>query len=128
MNPIIDAYFDDIEVHLIRSLAVHTYEIIRRETASADGKLRARLNLTNGHLVEFFVYLAEANGHIASPKYSFHWQDEAHQLVCRWDNVPHYPTLPHAPHHLHHADGSITGVNPPPDFFSIIQGIEAAIL
>lgn len=41
-------------------------------------------------------------------KYSFHWQKESGELIPRWDNAPHFPTIVTFPHHRHLSDGSVT--------------------
>ena len=33
--------------------------------------------------------------------YSFHWQKNDEQLICRWDNAPYHPEIATAPHHKH---------------------------
>ncbi len=38
-------------------------------------------------------------------KYSYHWQDPRHQLIVRWDNIPHHPHIITFPHHRHESGG-----------------------
>jgi hypothetical protein len=33
--------------------------------------------------------------------YSFHWQKADGELICRWDDAPHYPDLETFPFHKH---------------------------
>jgi hypothetical protein len=33
--------------------------------------------------------------------YRFHWQDENHQLIARWDNAPHFLEIKSFPAHKH---------------------------
>jgi len=33
--------------------------------------------------------------------YSYHWQNKDGNLICRWDNAPHYSELKTSPHHKH---------------------------
>lgn len=124
MNPIIEQYFATIEVRLLQSPIIINYQIIRREIAPADGKLRVKAVLSDGGTAELFEYVSESDGQIQLLKYSFHWQDTEGNLRQRWDNAPHYPGLPYAPHHIHQADGSVEGVAEVPDIFSVIQKIE----
>ncbi|MCA9964527.1 MAG: hypothetical protein KC423_09795 [Anaerolineales bacterium] len=127
MNQLIDAYFSTIEVNLIHSSSVETYQIIRREITPDDGKLRLRVSLLNKGFLEFFLYVRQIDESIHTVKYSFHWQAPNGTLRQRWDNAPHHPLLPHAPHHVHLADGTIKGVTPPPNFFTIMHEIEQAV-
>ncbi len=42
-------------------------------------------------------------------KYTYHWQDRAGQLRCRWDNAPHWPGVISYPHHQHtDSEGMVT--------------------
>lgn len=34
-------------------------------------------------------------------KYSYHWQNENNEMILRWDNAPHFPSVSTFPHHLH---------------------------
>ncbi len=101
MNSLIVSYFYEIELRLIESPVVASYEQVRREVTLTRGKLRVRATLVDGSLLELFEYVAEEKERIVLRKYSFHWQDARGELICRWDNVKHYPELPNAPHHLH---------------------------
>ncbi len=42
MNPVIEQYFDRIETRLLQSPTIVAYQIIRREVALADGKMRLK--------------------------------------------------------------------------------------
>jgi hypothetical protein len=52
MNPIIEAYFDALEMQLIQTPAVVAYQIISREVSVSDGKLRMKAVLHDGGLAE----------------------------------------------------------------------------
>lgn len=127
MNPIIEQHFDTVEIRLLQSPVVITYQITRREVASADGKLRIKLELNDGGAVELFEYVSEAEGDLHLLKYSFHWQDAQGNLRKRWDNAPHYPNLPNAPHHVHLSDNTVQGVTKIPDILSILEQIEKSL-
>jgi hypothetical protein len=127
MNPIIEKHFDEIETYLLTSAAIAWYEIVRREIALFDGKLRIRAELTNNHTIELFEYVSEENGRLSFLKYSYHWQNSAGQLVKRWDNAPHFPDLPNAPHHIHHADGSTSSGASALDSLNVLVLIETAV-
>ena len=127
MNPIIARHFDEVEARLIQSPAIISFQTLRREIASADGKLRIKAELRGGGIVELFEYVAESEGRIHLLKYSFHWQTAQRELRKRWDNAPHYPNLPNAPHHVHNESGSVQEVMKVPDMFFVIAEIERAL-
>jgi len=37
--------------------------------------------------------------------YSYHWENAERDLICRWDNTPHFPKLSDFPHHVHIRSG-----------------------
>jgi hypothetical protein len=123
MNPLIEEYFDEAEVCLIASQAVSSYTLVRREIAAADGKLRVKVSLHDGSMLEFFLYVRERGGQIRQEKYSFHWQDAHGKLIRRWDNAPHHPLLANAPHHLHLADESAEAVLKVPDLPCVLEQV-----
>ena len=127
MNPIIEQYFDAVEVRLIQSSVIVGYQIIRREVAPADGKFRVKVILNDGGVAELFEYVSEAEGHIRLLKYSFHWQDVQGKLKQRWDNAPHYPDLSNSPHHVHLEDDVVREVTEVPDIIFVIEQIEQVL-
>jgi hypothetical protein len=127
MNPIIIEHFDTYEVKLIESPAIVSYQILRREIAAVDGKLRIKAALIDEGSLELFEYVAESHRHIRVLKYSFHWQDARGRLRRRWDNAPHYPNLPNAPHHVHSKNDSVRESRQVPDAFFVISEIEKAL-
>ena len=127
MNSIIRQRFDTIEALLIENPVIISYEVLRCEIASSDGKLRIKAVLSDGGTLELFEYVAESGGYIHLLKYSFHWQDTQAKLKKRWDNAPHYPNLPNSPHHIHLEDGLVQEIMDVTDVFSVIEQIEAAL-
>ena len=124
MNTRIRRHFDEIEVRLIESSAILSYEIIREEISLDDGKLRLRAKLVDGGMLECFVYCKEIGRSLQADKYSFHWQDAQGNLVRRLDNAPHHPELPHAPHHLHINQNRVEGYGGSPDLFLFVAEME----
>ncbi len=124
MNPIIRQHFDTVETCLIESSVINSYEVLRREVASSDGKLRIKVFLSDGRTFDLFEYVVESGGHIRLLKYSFHWQDTQKELRRRWDNAPHHPSLPNSPNHTHNEDGVVRGIIDVPDVFLVIREIE----
>ena len=62
MNKIIREHFNNIEVRLIQSQGVVSYQILRQDIAAIDGKLRLKVTLKDGGIVELFEYVTETNG------------------------------------------------------------------
>lgn len=127
MNAAIARYFDEIEACLIASPAIASYQILRREIAPSDGKLRIKAKLSDGDMAELFEYVAETSGQIAAHKYSFQWQDAQGTLVRRWDNAPHHKELANAPHHSHEPDGSSKSAAETMNMQKVIEEIEKSV-
>ena len=127
MNPIIREHFDFFETRLIESPAIVSYQILSREIAVSDGKMRVIASLRDGGNVELFEYVAQSKGLIRVVKYSFHWQNAQGTLRRRWDNAPHHPELPNAPYHVHVEDDYVRQIAQVPDIFSVIRKIEDAL-
>lgn len=128
MNTVIAEYFSQIEAHFITSPIVASYTIVRKNISFSDGKLRARLTLTNRDFVELFEYVTEARDEIQLQKYSFHWQKSDGILIKRWDNAPHFPNLPNAPHHIHLKDQIVQPNDVQPSVLSILNEIKQELL
>jgi len=43
-------------------------------------------------------------------------------LLCRWDNTPHFSNLRNAPHHIHLSEDEVVPGNPT-DIFRILEAI-----
>jgi hypothetical protein len=124
MNTRIRRHFDEIEVRLIESSAISSYEIIREEISLDDGKLRLRAKLVDGGLLECFVYCKDQDRFLKTEKYSYHWQDARGKVVRRLDNAPHHPELPHSPHHLHIGENHVEGFDGSSDLCAFVLELE----
>jgi hypothetical protein len=127
MNPNIKEHFDIFETMLIESSVIVSYQILSREIAAFDGKIRVKATLIDGGNIELFEYVADSKSNIRLLKYSFHWQDAQGNLRHRWDNAPHHPELLNAPHHAHTENDSLREIMQVPDPFFVIGEIEKAL-
>lgn len=102
----ISDYFDDVFLTALGNPKVKQVEkILQHEDAAGDfGYIRYRLTLINDDLLALAERVEVQGGEIIVTKYRHHWQNQAGQLIKRWDNAPHHPHLASFPHHLH--DGS----------------------
>jgi len=79
---------------------VESFEIISEKIGEKEGYLRVTIGLPDNSVMYCFEYML-SDGSIEISKYSFHRQDMAGNLICRWDNAPHHPELDNFPHHIH---------------------------
>jgi len=128
LNDNIRQYFDAIEVRLIESPAVVSYQVIRRDIAVVDGKIRIKSVLSNEGAFELFIYMVEEKHQLVLDKYSFHWQDKEGCLLIRMDNAPHFPDMPNAPHHVHKGREVVKALLETPELLPFLDEIEGMVV
>lgn len=89
-------------ISLIESFSeiIDSYEIRRYRQYGGAYEFVAIIRFTDNSELHIRDYLF-LNG---DRKYSFHWQDNQHQLIRRWDNSPHHKQIKTFPFHLHTPD------------------------
>ncbi|MEK7415247.1 MAG: DUF6516 family protein [Planctomycetota bacterium] len=112
-------YLDVIKERLLTDPIVSAFHILRERVTLADGHLRARLTLSDDSLLEFSEYVqVSPDGQVNVVTYSYHWTEAEGNLIRRWDNTPHFPTLPDFPHHVHdRAEDNVHAGQPMSIFF-----------
>jgi hypothetical protein len=76
---------------------IETYRIVSYEQEGNSCRIKLEVNLIDDSRLFMKEYLFEN----AERKYSFHWTDRQGNLLCRWDDSPHWPNLSTFPHHKH---------------------------
>jgi len=99
-----------IKALIVVNSQVLRWTVVCEEVQGDIGMLRYRLILRSSGLLEMFERFQVVEGRVQVAKYSFHWLDEAGQLLKRWDNAAHHPELSTHPHHVH--DGAKANVQP----------------
>ena len=95
-------YLHSIHERLVDDGKVTRFRILRERTTDADATIRSVLQLSDGSKLEFSEYVQVAPGSVINvTTYSYHLTDAHGNLICRWDNAPHYPNLLGFPHHRH---------------------------
>ena len=81
---------------------ISAWTITEFEKVGPNLRLQAQVTLGGGSVLFIRqVVLAETMF-----KYAYHWQSEEGDLICRWDNAPHWPDIPSYPHHKHVVSGN----------------------
>jgi hypothetical protein len=96
-------YFDELKLYLVINPIVESVEVISEKIGGKEGYLRVIIGLPDDSVIHCFEYVLFDES-IGISKYSFHWQDVAGNLICRWDNAPHHPELDNFPYHAHTKD------------------------
>ncbi len=60
-------------------------------------------------------------GGIELYRYSFHWMNANNNIIIRWDNAEHYPTLSNFPHHRHDGDEKNVLPDEPMNLFKVLD-------
>jgi hypothetical protein len=98
----ITEYLESVKDRLLFDPIVKNFEILRERMTSTDGYLRVKALLNDGGFLEFSEYVQHnSKGKIEIVTYSYHWADSNAEIIMRWDNTPHFPSLPGFPHHIH---------------------------
>jgi hypothetical protein len=87
---------DAIIVELARAPFVSEMEVINRVDEPELQTLYLKAQLIDGSE----LYIRETITP-AFDKYSYHWQTADNQIICRWDNATHWPSVATYPHHRH---------------------------
>jgi len=62
----------------------------------------------------YFRELIETRDRIVKRMYSYHYQRADAVMVFRYDDTPHFPSLPGFPHHKHTGlEGNVIAAQPP---------------
>ncbi len=119
---IADEYVAEIQVKLLSSSAIDSFEVVKIRVTANGGYFRARLALRNGDFLEIAEFFVVRSQVCLTETYRYQWMDPTQkQLRKRWDNVEHFSDLPNFPHHVHVLEeGNVL----PSRSFSIIEIIE----
>jgi hypothetical protein len=76
---------------------ITAYRIVSYEQEANSYRIKLQITFVDDSQLFMKEYLFENT----ERKYSFHWSDRQGNLICRWDDSPHWPNLPTFPHHKH---------------------------
>ena len=121
----IDAYFQLINDTLANSPVIKSQDIFAEKRTLTEGYLRANVLFINSSQLHFRE-LITTEPVIQRISYTYHYQREDGIMLFRYDDAPHFPTLPNAPHHKHRGEEDVIA-SEPPDLQSVLKEIEALI-
>ena len=110
--------------------AVAASPIVRSSSVLFDkrtldvGLIRGELTFADGSCLHFRE-LVEIQARVIRIMYSYHYQREDGSLIFRYDDTPHFPTLPQFPHHKHIGSQAEAVPSQPPDLIAVLREIEA---
>ena len=80
---------------------VNTWEIQAYDQDGTNFRLKAQIILCD----ESILHIRQIMLGESTFKYAYHWQNKNGDLLCRWDNAPHWPEIVSYPHHKHLLQG-----------------------
>ena len=125
MNPA--DYLVTIKDRIAVEPIVFESQILREYSTSHNAHIRIRLTFTDASTLEFYEYVEqEENGDLRFVTYSYHWTDQVHQMIRRWDNTRHFPNLINFPDHIH-TGGEKVVPGRPVNIFDVLAEIAKTI-
>ena len=82
---------------------IDSYEVLEYFNEETTKLIKIKANLNDGSTLYVREFIRFDNS-----KYSYHWQNSYREMMLRWDNAPHFPSIPTFPHHLHRGDDVIS--------------------
>ena len=120
-------YFESVKDRLLTDSVVVDFKFLKRVDRSNNGHLRVRIFFSDNSKMEFSEFIEQnTEGEIRLVTYSYHWADTNGNLICRWDNAPHYPHLENFPHHIHVSETNITS-GKPVNIFEVLDEVALII-
>ena len=121
-------YITAVKTKLDRSLVIDSVVIVDERTLLNRGYFRARLTLINGDFLEIAESFTILEGRCLTLGYRYQWMDATKRILRkRWDNVEHFPALPHFPHHVHIGEESNVYPSQSRNILDLIDLIESEI-
>lgn len=124
----VSEYFESVKDRILTDSFVIDFKILKYVDRSNNGHLRARVVFSDDSNLEFSEFIEQSTENkIHLVTYSYHWTDKNRNLIRRWDNALHYPTLDNYPHHVHNggSDGATSGK--PVNIFEVLDEIASTI-
>ena len=123
----IEDYFRQIAALITSTGIVHSFSVTYDKRSTYIGFVRGSIYCLDGSLLHLREFVNVQHG-IERYIYAYHYQRSDGTFVFRYDNSPHFPTLPTFPHHKH--DGSTSHVVSagPPDLQAVLSEIQSLLV
>ncbi len=122
----IEDYFRQIETLLAVTNIVHSSSITYDKRSASIGFVRGSLYFLDNSQLHLREFVNVEHG-VERYMYAYHYQRPDGALVFRYDNTPHFPTLPTFPHHKHEGSEANVVAASPPDLAAILSAIQSLI-
>ena len=89
------------------------------------GAISGQLSFHDGSSMDFGEVIILQERQIVKLRYTYHYQDASGEMIFRYDNAPHHPTVSTHPHHKH--VGPTIEPSQPPDISIVLREIDRFI-
>ncbi len=105
---------------------VATHNLNTVELSPNTGYVAGEVLFVDGSRLMFFEFLRRRVSSLDRGKYRYHYMDIYDQLIFRYDNAPHHPTVATFPQHKHTPTGIVASATP--DFAMVLAEAEQVVL
>jgi Family of unknown function (DUF6516) len=123
---LIEDYFRRVETLLAVTNIVHSSSITYDKRSASIGFVRGAIYFLDSSQLHLREFVNVEYG-VERYMYAYHYQRPDGALVFRYDNTPHFPTLPTFPHHKHEGREANVVTASPPDLAAILSEIQSLI-
>ena len=119
----IERYLQTLLDTVAASPIVRSSSVLFDKRTLDAGLIRGELTFADGSCL-YFRELVEMQARVIRIMYSYHYQREDGSLIFRYDDTPHFRTLPQFPHHKHVGSQANAFPSQPPDLIAVLREIE----
>lgn len=121
----IQQYFRKLKKLIDSYSIVTSWTITEDARTNFEGFTKGKIHFNNNSVLNFREYVNTSGSSIKKYAYSYHYQISTN-LIFRYDNTPHHPSIPSFPHHKHLASGKVV-VSPAADLKLVLEEITKII-
>jgi hypothetical protein len=128
MTPNLSRYLDRLcaTIHSRHEVIVEQFEFFDQSaTTERTSELTIRLRFWDDSVLEAYEALIVRGFALAKVRYRYHYRRRDGTQVFRYDNAPHYPTLPGFPEHKH--ENERVSSAPAPDLSQVLAEIDECL-
>ena len=122
----IEDYFRHIDALITGAGIVHSFSVTYDKRSTYIGFVRGSIYFLDGSLLHLREFVNVQHG-VERYMYAYHYQRSDSTFVFRYDNTPHFPTLPTFPHHKHEGSTSHIVSTGPPDLQAVLAEIQSLL-
>ena len=121
----VNAYLDRLYDTIISRGYVEVQQLKIDIWSNRRGGISGQLRFHDGSSMDFGEVVILRESQIVKLRYTYHYQGASGEMIFRYDNAPHHPTVSTHPHHKH--IGPTVEPSQPPDISTVLREIDRLI-